>query len=250
MITKHLTAINLAAAVCLALASPAQSVELFNNGPIITHPGGMANGADRSAISPGGTIYGFGASNSTGFRMADDFSNAMPWNVDSLSFYTYQTGATTSTITDLNFKIWNGTPGASSVVYDSIVGPPPAIFATSLTNIYRTTGADNVNTTRRIQQVDMSGLNLALPAGTYWVDWGIGGSLASGPWQPPVSDPNVMVTGNGMQYDPTPATWGPAMDGTFQQALPFSVHGSIVPEPALFGMLFVSGAALLGLRRR
>ena len=34
-----------------------------------------------------------------------------------------------------------------------------------------------------------------LPAGQYWVQWGMTGSLASGPWCPPVTISGQAVTG-------------------------------------------------------
>src|SRR5512143_645082 len=49
---------------------------LYNNGPIVTHPGGGAGGADASALQTalGMGTYGFGHAVSSGFRVADDFT--------------------------------------------------------------------------------------------------------------------------------------------------------------------------------
>ncbi len=74
-------------------------------------------------------------------------------------------------------------------------------------------------------------VNTFLPAGTYWLDWQAAGSLASGPWAPPVSI--LGQTGkpgaNALQY--TSTGWAALIDtgtsGTsnFPQDLPFLVDG-------------------------
>ncbi len=79
---------------------------LYDNGPLVTNPGG---GADLSALQSGiglGT-YGFGTQISAGYSVADDFTiNGASWNIEELQFFTYQTGSsTTSTINDARVRI-------------------------------------------------------------------------------------------------------------------------------------------------
>lgn len=73
---------------------------LFDNGPLVTLPGGGCAGGDASILdgSLGLTLYGFGAQHSSGNYIADDFTNTSAWNIDSLKFFAYQTGAATVTI--------------------------------------------------------------------------------------------------------------------------------------------------------
>lgn len=250
MMLKPRRFLLLAAWLCIAVATPAFCVDLFNNGPLITHPGGMTNGGDRSAIGPGGTIFGFGAQMTSSNRVADDFSNAVPWNVDSVGLFTYQTGATASTITGATLQIWNGVPGApgSAVIFGDTT--TNRMTSTSLSNIYRTTGTDNAGTTRRIQLVEVGTPGLVLNPGTYYADWNFSGTAASGPWQPPVSDPNILVAGNGLQQIGAGTAYNPALDGTTQSALPFIVRGTIVPEPAALSLLLAGVATLAFARKR
>ena len=69
--------------------------------------------------------------------MADDFTSTEEWTIDSIKFYAYQTGATTSTITGIYVQIWNGAPnlGTSSVVWGDTV--TNRLSYTSLSNNYR-----------------------------------------------------------------------------------------------------------------
>ena len=54
---------------------PPSGIVIFDNGPIVTHPGGGAGGADVSALqwSLGLTVWGFGPTVSAD-RVADDFT--------------------------------------------------------------------------------------------------------------------------------------------------------------------------------
>lgn len=261
---KHTFVKILAVAVAL-VGSVAQADVLWNNevnnglgGVLVTHPGGMTGafaGADRSAIGVGGTIFGFGANGATGVqnRMADDFTAANPWTINSVRLYTYQTAATASTITGATLRIWSGAPGTGTLLFGDET--TNVMTATSMSNIYRTTNTDTTNAggLRQIQFVDIGGLNINLAAGTYWLDWAFTGSLASGPWQPALTPPGAtgLTTGNGQQRIGAAGAFAPALDGTTAQDLPFLIQGTqtAIPEPTAAGLL-VLGAAVLGLRRR
>ncbi|MFZ1553126.1 MAG: hypothetical protein WAV53_17145, partial [Anaerolineae bacterium] len=80
---------------------------LFDNGPLVTHPGGGFGGADASAVQTaiGLTIYGAGHQLSANNRVADDFTvpAGETWTINTVTFYAYQTGSTTtSTINHVN----------------------------------------------------------------------------------------------------------------------------------------------------
>ncbi|MBN8726081.1 MAG: S8 family serine peptidase, partial [Xanthomonadales bacterium] len=71
---------------------------LYDNGPLVTNAGAGAGGKDASALqtSVGNSAYGSNVSASAGFRAADDFVvPAGGWTVDTMTFFTYQTGSTT-----------------------------------------------------------------------------------------------------------------------------------------------------------
>ena len=94
---------------------------LFDNGPLVTHPGGGSGGADASALQTalGMSLYGFGFQSTEPNRMVDDFTIADPggWQIDTITFFGYQTGSTTtSTFTEIYVQIWDGAPNAGGTV--------------------------------------------------------------------------------------------------------------------------------------
>jgi subtilisin-like proprotein convertase family protein len=211
---------------------------LYDNGPFVTHPGGGGGGADASRLqttSLGMNTLGFGASTATAFRLADDFAVTDPfgWDVDTITVYCYQTGSpTTSTLNNARLQIWDGDPGAGGTV---IFGDTTTnrLLSTAWTNAYRDTETTVGNTTRPIMEavIDVGGFHL--DPGTYWIDYQVGGTLASGPFCPPITVTGQAVTGNAQQFNGT--VWGPANDtgtGTPQQGMPFVVEGT-VPAPEI-----------------
>ncbi len=208
---------------------------LYDNGPLITHPAGGSGGADASALQTTTLVMntlGFGHADTTGFRMADDFvvTDASGWDVESITFFAYQTGSTTtSTMDHVNLQIWDGPPGAggSTVVFGDTT--TNRLASTSWGNVYRTTLTTMAAIDRPIMESVVTAV-IHLDPGTYWLDWQTGGTLASGPWAPPITILGTAVTGNGQQFNPTPMTWGPALDtgtGTPAQGLPFVIEGNV-----------------------
>jgi hypothetical protein len=94
--------------------------------------------------------------------------------------------------------------------------------ATSWSNIYRTLAVGGA-TDRPIMKVEGAITGLHLNAGVYWVEYQFTGSGSSGPWAPPITITGTSGTGNGKQY--TTAGWANAMDGSFQQGMPFIIEG-------------------------
>ncbi|MBE5315351.1 MAG: choice-of-anchor D domain-containing protein [Xanthomonadales bacterium] len=225
--------------------APACGGQLFNNGAFVTSTGNGAGGANLSTLqttSLGMGTLGFGHQAGTANnRVTDDFVvPAGGWTLNCAVFYAYQTGSTTtSTITAVNVRIWNGPPGAmgSSIVFGDTT--TNRMSTTAWTNVYRVTEETATDTTRPImaQTINLGGLNLA--AGTYWIDWQTTGSLASGPWAPPISIIGQAVTGNGQQFTGNTSAWAPAVDGgtgTPAQGLPFLLLGPVgTPTLSLSG---------------
>jgi len=206
---------------------------IYSNGPYFNQPGGGSGGADLSLLqtSLGSNILGFGHSSATGFRVADDWVVANNVVVSSIDFYAYQTGATTtSTMNFVTLQIWDGDPSdpASNVIYgDNALN---ALSSTAWSGAYRASEGNEGNTDRAIMANTVNTPGLALAPGTYWLDWDAGGTLASGPWAPPISIFGQPATGNGLQFDPNTSTWGPLTDsGNFElQGLPFDVTGTVL----------------------
>jgi hypothetical protein len=207
---------------------------LYSNGPLITHSGAGAGGASVSALQTNLALntYGFGNQISAGNRLADEFTVPAGggWYITTATFYSYQTGSTTSsTINAANLRIWRGRPdlATSTVVF----GDPTTnrMQSTGWSNIYRTLDTSLTNTERPIMTVVVT-VNTALAPGTYWLDWQTGGTLASGPWAPPISILGQTTTGNAVQY--ANGAWAAVVDPgpNTAQGFPFQIRGNNLTE--------------------
>lgn len=226
------TAIKVENPVVINVTVPIELALLYDNGPFVSAPGGgPVAGSDGSVLVAPMSTLGFGHATTTAFRMADDILVPVneTWQVDSIVFYAYQTGSTTtSTITAVNYRVWSGNPGSGTVVFGDTA--TNKLTATYFSNCYRYSSTA-VGTTRPIMANRVSG-GFLLPAGTYWLDWATAGSVASGPWAPPITISGQTTTGNGKQRDPN-LVWNPANDNgsLTPQGLPFKMYGtkSVVP---------------------
>lgn len=212
--------------------SKAQSL-IFDNGPIFNSVGTGAGGANESVLYTTtfamGTI-GFGHQ-ATGFnRVADDFTVAdCKWRIDSVVFFGYQTGSTTtSTFTAVNFRIWDSIPDAvgSNVIYGDTT--TNALIRTTWSGTYRITETTTGSTQRPIMRNVCIVNSLMINSGTYWIDWQSSGSLASGPWAPARTPVGLSITGNARQR--TGQIWNNALDGGTgnpPQGFPFLIYGTV-----------------------
>lgn len=213
---------------------------LFDNGPLVTHPGGGSGGADASALQTalGNSTYGFGHAVSSGFRVADDFTvPAGGWNISQITFFAYQTGSTTTTtINHVNLRIWDGPPGqgGSNIVFGDTT--TNRLAGSSFSNIYRVLDTGLLDTARPTM-ADVATVGTTLAAGTYWLDWQTGGTLASGPWAPPVTLLGQVGKpgANGQQYSPTTGLWSAAIDtgNGSAQDFPFIIEGTVASGPSI-----------------
>jgi uncharacterized repeat protein (TIGR01451 family) len=216
---------------------------LWDNGPMITHPGGGYGGADASRLQTtlGMNTLGFGHQFINGYRMADDFeiTDEQGWWIEAVTFFAYQTGALIdpSTMTGVYYQIWDGPPDdpGSSIVWGDLV--TNRMVDSVWSNIYRDSeSTPNVN--NRPIMANTASAGVWLPPGVYWIEWMADGSLASGPWAPPVTIVGQITTGNALQYT---TAWAPALDtGTStQQDLPFIIEGTAGGfEPVLVEVSF------------
>jgi PEP-CTERM motif len=226
-------------ALSIGAAQSLQAQVLYNNGPVV-------DGSGLSAIRAGGTTFGFGAQSGVPNRVADDFSvGAGGWNVTKLSFFSYQTGATSFTFTGLSWSIVAGDVNAGTIVASGSDTPTNGGLLG-----YRVTSTTLTNTSRPIFQLDMDVPDFAIGGGNYWLRWSMTGSLASGPWQPPTSDGAV---GNAVQSLSNGTFTSRLDDGDgLGVELPFLIHGTTttVPEPSTWTMMAAGGLALVGISRR
>lgn len=200
---------------------------LYDNGPLVTHPGDGAGGADASALQTAllMSTYGFGNQVSAGNRVADDFTvTGSGWLIDTITFFGYQTGSSTnSTFTAVNLQIWDGPPnepGSMIVFGDPVTN---RMISSEWSNMYRVLDTALTATDRPVM-ANVVEVSTFLPPGTYWLDWQADGTLTSGPWAPPISILGQTTTGNALQWT---GAWAPLIDtgsGTVQ-GLPFIITG-------------------------
>ena len=205
---------------------------LFDNGPLVNCPGCGVGGVDESIlqnISLGMSTYGFGHQVVNNNRVADDFTvpAGQTWDIGQITFFAYQTGAgNVSTITAVNLQIWDGVPGevGSNVVFGDTT--TNRLSDTSWTEIYRVTEEDSGINTDRAIMANVVTVGTSLGEGTYWLDWQSDGSLASGPWAPPVTINGQNTTGNARQFIGDTGTWDDIVDGATltAQGMPFIIE--------------------------
>lgn len=232
---KHLVALGLIAAF-----GSAHAVDLFNNGAAV------AGGPPAiSVIRAGGTLFGAGAQTASGNAVADNFSVAGPgWNVQSLSFFAYQSFAAQAfTFTGITWSVVSGDVNAGTVVSSGTLAPSNGGIAG-----FRVTSTTLTNTDRAIFRLNVDVPDFNLAAGNYWLRWSAAGSLASGPWQPPTASGVVGDARQSLTSGPFNAVVD-AGDGLGVE-FPFIIVGSVVPEPGSIALMLAGGVAVIGVARR
>lgn len=226
------------------VAGSAIAQVVYDNGPWVTHANGGFNNAPRSVLQNSSLLlntFGFGCQKLNQNRVADDVvvPAGARMRVTGFRFLAYQTTATSNTINDANVRVWNGAPnGGGSVVAGN---PVTNIFSSATsTGTYRVddlTGGATVSS-RLVMEVST---NLASPftmaPGTYWVDWQLAGSLASGPWQVPVTilGQTAKPGANGLQFLGSTNAWQNANDTSGpRQDMAFKVIGVWLLNPATY----------------
>ncbi len=210
---------------------------IYDNGPLVTNPGGGFGGADLSGLQAELNILGYGSQVSANNWVTDDFTvpGNETWSIDAFKFFSYQTGSTlTSTYNGARVVIYNGRPDlvTSQVVFGDET--TERYVGSSWTGAYRATIAAPTGNTRPIMGV-LAGAPVVLGPGNYWVMYTLGGTLASGPWAPPVSIIGTLETGNAWARQA--GTWLSLRDSAvgaasgYAQGIPFKIVGSVQAVP-------------------
>ncbi len=213
------------------------SGQLYDNGPLINSYGTGAGGVDESFLQTnlGMNIYGFGHQVGYGYSIADDFTipAGSNWTIDEVSLYAYQSySPTTSTISEVFLRIWDGMPGGGgSIVFGDF--STNRLLSSTWSNTYRVLDTESGYNTNRPVMINQVSVGTTLPAGTYWLEWQVGGSpYYSGPWAPPITITGQTTTGNGLQSLDNGNTFNPVLDnGTYTpQGFPFTLFGTCGAE--------------------
>jgi hypothetical protein len=258
--TRHRSSI-----LCLVLvfAAAASAQSTYSNGALITHPGLGSGGADASALETGGTTLGSTAGPAN-FRLADDFTVPCneTWAINAFRVFAYQTNSTTtSTLTQVNYRIWSGQPGTAGAVILFDHSGANQLVSTTFTNIYRVTTTTLTVNTRPIFSADANGNAITLGPGTYWFDFQVVGSSAlGGPFTPPVSGTATLPpAGNSVQAVAISGggfIWQPALSGTVPAAvnvaMPFEIdynqlagpdcYSYVITQPTPGGAITITNA--------
>lgn len=237
---------SLAFASLAVTAVPAMAQVAISNGPFQTHANGGPSNAPRSVLQTSSPlfldIFGYGAQVNASNRVADNFTipASQKLKVSGVAAFTYQTGVTSVSVNDMRLRILNGAPnaGGTSVFGDLATN---RLAAATSTGVYR---VDDVTTpvpsNRLIQRARATVSPVTtLGPGTFWAEYQLGGTGASGPWAVPVT---VLGQGgkagaNALQYSGIDSLYSACVDGSptsFAQDMAFEVLGIWVSEPTAF----------------
>lgn len=223
-------------ALTLGTLAVAADIQLWDNGPFVTHPGQGAGGADASSVQQN-NYFGIGHQIGQNNKAADDFF--VPANtkfrVKDAIFYSYQNNSgTTSTITNLSLQIWDGIPGGGgSVVYDGSASNllNGSVFA----GAYRVAPSALTTSTRPIMKstANIPGgvvLNGGASGKTFWISWQSAGTLTSGPWAMIVSilNENGKPGANARQFIGQTSLWSEIQDPGSGAGYPVPVTQDLV----------------------
>jgi hypothetical protein len=193
-----------------------------------TDPG--LGGAPASCIFTGGTLYGHTASISVGYSIADDFTvpSGQTWRLDSVRVFGYQTGSTTtSTLNAARIRIWNGRPDSAGAMIIFGDSSGTAMVGTGWTGVYRVSSTTLTNTQRPIMFATLNCGGTIVTQGVYWIEYTLGGTLASGPFTPPKVLPGRLNPPGQNSRQRTFATnsWAAALDGSTPVGYGFIIRG-------------------------
>ena len=219
---------------------------------VVTNAGMGSGGSDFSMTSSDASLTGFGYALSQGNRLASDFVLGSGSTVSSIVFQAYQTNSSsvTSPFNGIDAKIWTGRPGdaGSTLLYSSTT-----LGANTFANLYR--GTTLSATSRPVFDVEALFPNVALSAGTYWLDVAISTTDGNNAFAPLIAGPVAALPTQ--QYDVSLLSWVDKVGGTGnskQAEFGFQVKGAsatgaggAVPEPGEWAAMGILGAGVAGL---
>jgi hypothetical protein len=206
---------------------------IFDNGPLITHPGAGPGGSDYSSLKPGQGNLGGGFEHSANWWAADDFTLSEPAEISKMEFYGFQPfGSPTNLFSAVYVKIYTASPdqGGTPIFGDQTTN---RLISSSFTGIYRTDSPTAPTYQMPIMKI-VADVPLELAAGTYWVCVSAKGTTTGQyAFTPPVVIwEGTPVNPNGLVYHN--AMWKPFTDegGTGEPlAMAFKIYGDMGDPP-------------------
>lgn len=227
--------------VSLLIAGASAQSLIYDNGPIANYNGLGVLQTTTTATPPAPTanfhtVFGFGVNSTALVTVADDFSIAAGGGtIQEVELFYYQTGASSAnpgTCTGVFLEILNNAPTLGGLPVAGSPGFTNNLIAATVTHaftgVYKVQDVAQTATNRPIFAIKVAlPAPVVLTSGVYYLQWAMTGSLASGPWCPPVSTLDQPVTGNAEQQVGT-AAWAGIVSGSptlLAQGLPFRLYG-------------------------
>lgn len=265
---RHLSRVGLACA-SFALVSAAHAAVVWDNGPLIT-------GTSTTGVTAGdpisfpqvypGLITATAGTSIKSFKDAEDFVLTQTTNLDTFTFYGWQSQSSTvagtknnPTVTGATINLWNTTPvTGGSPMYTSVTVP---VLSSTFVG-WRESPVPGVTVGTRPMfaytvSLDSLGGDANLAPGTYWIEWQVTSTSASNVFTPLVTpreqayNLNLRLFGTlsgSQQWFETWESGSPSFESP--EAAPFILNGTVIPEPAALAPLALAGAALLARKRR
>ncbi len=219
-------------------SSPLGSIELFDNGPLVTHPKAGYGGSDVSAAE-GNASAGGCITRLLGYSIADDFTITEPMYIDRIDFFTFDKEGSIDLVSNVNALyvcIYKGDPReGGKVIWGDLAINRLNTEASVFSNIYRAPQTDLTNNTIPIMRTVADIDDITLEPGTYWIeitcdskkDPRTGVAICT----PPVTVLGEVTTGNAIEKSVSNPNWSDWVDpGTGGQgALPFEIYGKRLP---------------------
>lgn len=202
--------------------------QIYTNGPVST-----GTSTSTGIAAPTGYAWSEGAANAAfGFSaisgintLADNFTvpAGQTWTLTGAAFFPYQPGytGTTSPLTALYVRIWQGAPNAvgSTLVFGDLT--TNRLASGSDAQVYRIV-EDAVGTTRHVWRAEATiSPALALGPGTYWVEWASTADLNH--FYVPVTLPGAAQVADADARQSSFGNWAPLTDMSLAVDFPFQL---------------------------
>jgi hypothetical protein len=207
---------------------------LLDQGPLFTQAGTPNLSILNTTAAVNYCVLGYSAAGTN--RLADDFTvpAGQTWTINSVTVFGYQTGATAVSINSGTLRILSTSPGvnaAPTVVFGDTTTNRVTPANVTLAGTNRVTSTTLTATDRLIQAIPLAVTpGLVLQPGTYWIDFGAAGTVASGPFFPPLSPAVTAPAANGNAFNGAAGAIYPAAVQNLGN--PTCAPGATLPGPA------------------